>query len=72
MGIIIKHHSKKDQDYYNSTTSESEKDNRSNAIKFYEIGACEFEDLPMVEVTIGRIFGEFKKNSILYFLLLYL
>ncbi|KMY28258.1 hypothetical protein ACZ11_23780 [Lysinibacillus xylanilyticus] len=60
-GIIIKHHSKKVQDYYNSVTLESKKDNRSNAIKLYEIGACEFEDLPMVEATIGRIFGEFKR-----------
>lgn len=60
-GIIIKHHSKEVQDYYNSATSESEKDNRSNAIKLYEIGACEFEDLPMVDATIGRIFGEFKR-----------
>ncbi|MED3876480.1 hypothetical protein [Lysinibacillus capsici] len=59
--IIIKHHSKKVQDYYNSATSDSEKDNRSNAIKFYEIGAYEFEDLPMVEATIGRIIGEFKR-----------
>jgi len=59
--INIKYHSKKVQDYYNSATSESEKDNKSNAIKVYEIGACEFEDLPMVEATIGRIFGEFKR-----------
>ncbi|MED4699557.1 hypothetical protein P9436_10875 [Lysinibacillus capsici] len=59
--INIKHHSKKVQDYYNSATSESEKDNRSNAIKVYEIGACEYEDLPMVEATIGRISGEFKR-----------
>lgn len=61
--INIKHHSPDIQEYYNSATSEREKDNRSCAIKIYEIGACEFEDLPMVAATVGRIVGEFGRSG---------
>lgn len=62
-GINIKHHSHEIQEYYHSATSESEKDNRSNAIKLYEIGVCTFNDLSMVEATIGRVFGQFNRSG---------
>lgn len=61
--INIKHHSPEVQAYYNEATSEWDKKKRGYAIKAYEIGTCEFEDLPMVSATVGRILEEFGRSG---------
>lgn len=61
--INIKHHSPEVQAYYNEATSEWDKKKRGYAIKAYEIGTCEFEGLPMVTATAGRILDEFGRSE---------
>lgn len=61
--INIKHHSPEVQAYYNEATSQWDKKKRGYAIKAYEIGTCEFEDLPMVTATVGRILEEFGRSG---------